>query len=100
MIRQAKALGYKIHLLFIALDSPERCITRVKNRAAQGGHFIPEEDVKRRYARSMERAAEALPLTDVATFFDNTGDDARIVMIANEGQVVWRAEPLPKWLRL
>ena len=100
LIREAKSLGYKIHLLFIALETPERCIMRIQNRVAQGGHFIPDADVKRRYARSMERAAQALQLADVARFYDNTEDDTRIVLIARAGRVVWRAETLPKWVRL
>jgi predicted ABC-type ATPase len=42
-IRKAKSRGYEIHLVFIGLDSLERCITRVPNRqcrssAAIGGY--------------------------------------------------------------
>jgi predicted ABC-type ATPase len=42
LIRRAKALGYTVHLYFVALDSPERCITRIQGRVAQGGHFVPD----------------------------------------------------------
>ena len=100
LIREAKSRGYEIHLIFIALNSPERCVTRIRNRAARGGHFIPEADVKRRYARSVANAAHALRSADIATFYDNSGGSARLILVANAGIVVWRAEPLPEWVRL
>ena len=100
LIRKAKSRGYEIHLVFIGLDSPERCITRVRNRAARGGHSVPDADVRRRYARSVANAAQALQLADIAKFYDNSGDGARLILVANAGIVVWQAEPLPEWVRL
>ena len=100
LIRNAKSRGYEVHLVFIGLDSPERCITRIRNRAARGGHFIPDADVRRRYARSLANAAQALRLADTAKFYDNSGDHARLVLAANAGIAVWREEPVPEWARL
>jgi len=100
LIRKAKSRGYEIHLVFIGLDSPERCITRIRNRAARGGHFIPDADVRRRYSRSIANAARALRLADIAKFYDNSGDGARLVLVAQAGVVVWQAEPLPAWVKL
>ena len=100
LIRKAKSRGYEIHLVFIGMDSPERCITRIRNRTALGGHFIPDADVRRRYARSVVNAAEALRSADMAHFYDNSGDGLRLILVADAGVVVWRAEPVPKWVRL
>ena len=100
LIRKAKSLGYEIHLVFIGLDSPERCITRIRNRAALGGHIIPDADVRRRYARSAANAAQALRAADITNFYDNSGDAARLILVGNAGIVVWQAEPVPEWLRL
>jgi predicted ABC-type ATPase len=100
LIRKAKARGYEIHLIFIGLDSPERCITRIRNRAARGGQFIPDADVRRRYVRSSANAAQAFRSADVAKFYDNSGDGARLILVANAGIIVWQAEPVPGWLKL
>ena len=81
------------------MDSPERCITRIRSRAAQGGHFIPDADVRRRYARSVANATNALRLADIAKFYDNSGDGLRLILVANAGVVVWQTEPVPKWVR-
>lgn len=100
LFREAKTRGYQIHLLFVAVESPERCITRVRNRVARGGHFVPEADVRRRYGRSMANLPEALRLSDSVKVFDNSEDDARLILQAKEGTVIWRADPLPTWLKL
>jgi len=100
LIREAKSAGYVIHLVFVGLDSPERCITRIRNLAALGGHFIPDADVRRRYARSIANAAQALRTVDKARFYDNSGDSPRLVLTAMAGKVVWQAEPTPEWVRL
>lgn len=43
-------------LFYICLDNPERSIQRVRERVAQGGHDVPDADVRRRYARSLANA--------------------------------------------
>ena len=53
-IQEWKDLGYAIKLWFIALSSSELAISRVKERVAQGGHNIPEEDIRRRYTAGLE----------------------------------------------
>jgi len=55
LLRKAKSRGYEIRLVFIGIDSPERCVARVWHRAARGGHFVPDADVRRRYARSVAK---------------------------------------------
>lgn len=100
MLRKAKSLGFDVHLVFIGLDGPERCITRIRNRAALGGNLIPEVDVRRRYRRSIVNASQALRLADIARFYDNSSDRARLVLVAKSGNVVWSEEPLPKWVVL
>jgi predicted ABC-type ATPase len=100
LIRKAKSRGYGIHLVFIGIDSPERCITRIRNRAARGGHFVPDADVRRRYVRSAANAAQALRLADAANFYDNSGDGPRLVLVARAGSVAWQAEPAPEWVSL
>jgi predicted ABC-type ATPase len=52
--RKSKGLGYKINLIYIFIESPEACMERVKMRMAKGGHGVPEEDVKRRFYRSLK----------------------------------------------
>jgi predicted ABC-type ATPase len=100
LMRKARSRGYQIHLVFIAMDSPERCIARIWHRAARGGHFVPDADVRRRYARSVANAASALRLADIARFYDNSGDGPRLILLAKAGKVVWQAKVVPEWFKL
>ncbi len=51
-IEKAKALEYKITLIYSYLDSPILCENRIKIRVLNGGHDIPKEDIERRFYRS------------------------------------------------
>jgi predicted ABC-type ATPase len=75
-------------------------VDRIVARVKKGGHFVPEADVRRRFARSIANAAQAFKLADVAEFYDNSGGGHRLVLIAKLGAVVWRAEHMPGWLKL
>ncbi len=73
MIKEATKAGYRIVLVYVALKDPELHIERVRLRASRGGHDIPDADIRRRYARSLLRAPEALGLDDEAVVLDNSG---------------------------
>ena len=45
-----RADGYHIKLIFLTLKSSEVAINRVRLRVAQGGHHIPEQVIRRRFA--------------------------------------------------
>ncbi len=49
-LRELRTSGYEIHLVFLWLSSADLAIERVADRVRNGGHGIPEEVVRRRYA--------------------------------------------------
>jgi predicted ABC-type ATPase len=51
-IERFKNEGYHVSLLYVFVDSPKLAVDRVKMRVKEGGHGVPESDVKRRYFRS------------------------------------------------
>jgi predicted ABC-type ATPase len=46
--------GFSTSLVFVYLDSPETCLARIAERVRKGGHPVPEEDVRRRFWRSLQ----------------------------------------------
>ena len=40
-LRELKGNGYRTHLLFLWLPSPEMAIARVASRVQSGGHYVP-----------------------------------------------------------
>ncbi len=52
-LRDAKLAGYKITIIYFWVESSELAIDRIKQRVKEGGHFIEDKIVKRRYKRSI-----------------------------------------------
>ena len=52
IIAHLKRERYKINIIYAFVDSPEFAIDRIKVRVKSGGHFVPDEDVIRRFYRS------------------------------------------------
>ena len=53
LIRQARDAGYRVSVGFVFVDSPDACIQRIRARVLKGGHFVPDDDVRRRFRRSL-----------------------------------------------
>jgi predicted ABC-type ATPase len=72
LLRHAQAAGYytALHVLLI---TEELAVARVAARVASGGHAVPEEKIRGRYARLWPLVAHAMVLADTATVYDNTG---------------------------
>jgi predicted ABC-type ATPase len=48
-----RSIGYYVHLFFLWLPSADMAVARVANRVIQGGHGLPEETIRPRYARGI-----------------------------------------------
>ena len=71
-----------MQLYYYWLRSPELAITRVAQRVQAGGHFVPDADIRRRYARSVRNFLELYrPLADWWEVMDNTDGD-RVLLAA------------------
>ncbi|MBW9089351.1 zeta toxin family protein [Rhizobium wenxiniae] len=88
LMRDAKAAGFSVGLYYVALDSVETNIERVRQRVEAGGHDIPEDDIRRRYAGSLNKLAAALQYADEALLMDNSGLEPHEVFRISFGEVV------------
>lgn len=52
-LRLGLADGYAVHLVFLWLASPELALARVARRVELGGHSVPDNVVRRRYAAGL-----------------------------------------------
>jgi predicted ABC-type ATPase len=74
-IKQYQQQGYQIILLYIWLEDPNLAVVRVHDRVQEGGHFIPDDVVLRRYKRSMSNFLNIYtPLADRWLLYDNSFD--------------------------
>ena len=49
---------YEVYLYYYWLHSPELAISRVAQRVASGGHFVPDDTIRQRYSRSVRNFFE------------------------------------------
>lgn len=95
-MRYAKVNGFRIDLIYICLDTPERSVLRVNERVLQGGHDVSDEDIRRRYLRSLANLPDAVRISDRAVLYDNSGDEYRRMLEVRRGVVLWiAAKPVP-----
>ena len=73
LLAKLKAEGYSLHLFFLWISTPELAIARIKDRVAEGGHYVPAEDVRRRFVRGVSNFFSLYePLLNSWMLFDNS----------------------------
>ncbi|HSX13768.1 MAG TPA: zeta toxin family protein [Chlamydiales bacterium] len=98
-LKKAKTMGYTINLIYLWLSSPELAVKRVARRVQQGGHNIPEADIRRRYFRGLKNLINLyLPIADTALILDNSAE--REVVARKELSSQLEIENIEMWEKL
>ena len=75
MIAEWQAAGFAVKLIFLSLATPEEAIARVAMRVRQGGHDVPSEIIRRRFASGRRNFQDIYRhRVDFWQWFDNSGD--------------------------
>ncbi|MGH2346541.1 MAG: AAA family ATPase [Chloroflexota bacterium] len=98
LMAAARQRGFSIQLLYVCTENADINVGRIAERLLQGGHPVPEPDIRRRYIGSLRNLLPAIRLSDTAILFDNTGEAPELVLSINTGLVVEQAKLLPRWL--
>lgn len=88
-MKKAKKAGYNVRLIYVATDSPDINVARVKKRVRQGGHNVDEEKIRSRYYRSLALLKKAVDIADTAEIRDNSteGELAKTCAVKMFGNV-------------
>lgn len=84
-LRELRASGYIVHLIFVSLPDPELAVARVAERVREGGHHVPEDVVRRRFAAG---------LTNLLTLYSELVDGWQVydnADLAGPRLIAWRA---------
>ena len=74
LLEELKNKGYKLHLYYLWIPNTQLAIERIKERVLEGGHNIPDIDVRRRFTRSISNFFRLYePLLSTWMMFDNSG---------------------------
>jgi len=96
-IGRARRRGYYIRLYYVGLETVEESIMRIRIRAENGGHYIPEDDVVRRFNHRYANLMRILPSCDEIHFYDNCNGFVEVARMA-DGQLMFRGGLTPKWM--
>lgn len=107
-IAAAREAGFAVNLLYFLIASPEISLARIARRVSEGGHDVAENDVRRRFKRSIDNLPAYIEEVDRWRVFDNAllrpktvaeGRRGCISVLQREGdlpQALWNAlEKLP-----
>jgi predicted ABC-type ATPase len=80
MIQGWRAQDYQVKLFFLSLSSPEEAIARVAERVAQGGHHVPDDVIRRRFAAGLINFQTIYRFeVDYWRWYDNSGKSPILV---------------------
>jgi predicted ABC-type ATPase len=79
-IHRWREAGYHVSLFFLSLPSPQMAIDRVAERVRQGGHDVPSDVVRRRFAAGLQNFEHIYrDAVDAWAMYDNAGDEPVLV---------------------
>lgn len=100
-LKEAKARGYELGLMFLWVSSPKQAIRRVRNRVIQGGHNIPDETVRRRYYLGVKNLLRHyLPLADFVLILDNSEEDTTRIIASKNVEYPLEIENKNAWKQI
>lgn len=83
LLEELRSQGYRLTLFFLWLPTPDLAINRVQERVRAGGHSIPEEVIRRRFARGLRNFFKIYqPILDGWILFDSSGTEPLMVSMS------------------
>lgn len=98
LLQKAKAGGFNIKAHIVVTETSDINVDRVKIRAEEGGHDVPENSIRDRYLRSMKLQAIILEISDDVTVYDNSIDNtAPTIVIEKQNDTI--GFPVESWAK-
>jgi predicted ABC-type ATPase len=101
LIDEARTKGFTVIVMHIGVDTPDLSVARVGTRVEEGGHIVPEDKIRARYARGAPFIRTAVLKADRGMVFDNSKlnqPPIHCLTFANE-RLVFALPRLPNWIR-
>lgn len=98
-LQRAKQLGYVLVVFHVNVEAPEDAVHRVTHRVATGGHPVPEDRIRTRYARNQPLIRQAMLAADRGFILDNSRISQPPILLAEFANGIGqrRHDPLPAW---
>jgi predicted ABC-type ATPase len=88
-IHKAREKGYTITLLFFWLNNVGLAIERVKNRVSEGGHYVPDDIVIKRYQKGIVTLTKVfIDICDRWVVVDNSTNHDQLIAEGCSNQTI------------
>lgn len=87
-IARAKERGYVVEMYYVGVENVDIAIKRVNERVKRGGHGISEDDIRRRYEKSLDNLKKVIPMCDKVAVYDNTIDFERVALFKSGNPIL------------
>jgi predicted ABC-type ATPase len=91
-IDRALARGFDLHLVYVALATPELHIERVRKRVSEGGHDVDQAKILARRLRSFENLQRIFPKAAFAQVWDNSATEPKL-LFEKQGETTTMFDP-------
>ncbi len=89
IFEEAKQRDYKIVLHFVWIPDVREAIRRVRQRVIEGGHDVPVEDIRRRFARSSQHLLDDYaPSANKWFLWDNSTPPAKLLAESSAQSII------------
>lgn len=80
LLRECRNKGYHILLVFLSLPAADMAVARVAARVTQGGHNVPENDIRRRFTAGLKNFHDIYKnAVDAWILYDNSGNVPKVI---------------------
>jgi predicted ABC-type ATPase len=89
IFEESKLRGYEIELHFVWIPDVREAIRRVRQRVIEGGHDVPIDDIRRRFARSSQHLLDDYaPLAGRWFLWDNSTPPAKLLAESTSQSII------------
>jgi predicted ABC-type ATPase len=98
LLRRAQDAGFRTYLYYVATESSEINLERVRIRVDEGGHPVAPGKVAKRYPKSLDNLLDAIKVSNRAYIFDNSGRDSFLFVEVTDATVFdFKGSEVPVW---
>ena len=97
LLQQARTVGFIIMVFHVGIADAELSVRRVALRVTDGGHDVPEDKVRQRFARNKALIRQAVLQADLGLVYDNSQLNRKpeLLFSFQRGQLSQRVASMP-----
>lgn len=76
-IKRMLADGWRVNMIYLWIPDAETSLNRVRHRVMHGGHNVPENDIRRRYGRTLRNLFEYAEVCSKVECLDSSDEEKK-----------------------